>query len=237
MKITSIIVAAGLGRRMEEETSKPYLLLNNKPIIYYTLLKFSKVSEINEIILVVEEKKIEFCKEEIIKRYKLNKVKKVISGGRERQDSVFNGLKEVEKDTHFVLIHDGVRPFIEIKLIKEIISKVKKEKAVTFGRRVSDTLAVKGRNLYISKNLERKNIYTLETPQAFEYSLIWNAYQKAYKDRFYGYDDSSLVVRMGEKVKILENRMMNMKITYKEDLLIGEHLTPFLEINEIYGSI
>ncbi len=151
------------------------------------------------------------------------KVKKIVSGGKRRQDSVYNGLKNINDNIDYILIHDGVRPFINVNDIKRIVDEVKKSKAVTFCVPVRDTM-IENDGDYIKKFVNRDDIMLVQTPQAFEAGLLKDAYRKAYEDMFYGTDDSSLVVRTGKNVKILTGSYNNIKITNREDLLLAETL-------------
>lgn len=224
MKIAAIIAAAGIGKRMEKEVPKQYIDINGKPLIYYTLYKIAFFNRINEIILVVAKDRIDYCQKEIIEKYKIPKVKKIIEGGRERQDSVYHGLKKVNLDTEIVLIHDAVRPFIDSHLLEKVILKAIEEEAAVIGKPINDTIVLKDNHCYIERVLDRRNVYALETPQCFKYDLIIQAYQRAYQDNYYGSDDTSLVVRMGRKVAIVENDKVNIKITYPKDLHLAEYL-------------
>ncbi|MBU0599773.1 2-C-methyl-D-erythritol 4-phosphate cytidylyltransferase [bacterium] len=224
MMVTAIIVAAGVGQRMKKEIPKQYLGIINKPLLFYTLDKIALCPKIDEIIVVVSEDRISYCQKEIVEKYKISKVKEIVKGGKERQDSVYLGLKKVSPSTELVLIHDGVRPLITNVLLEEVILRTMDEDAVVVGKLIRDTMVLKGKSYYIEKTLERKNVYTLETPQCFKYDLIKQAYQKAYQDNFYGTDDTSLVVRIGKKVAIIENNQVNIKVTYPQDLLLVEYL-------------
>ncbi|RKY85776.1 2-C-methyl-D-erythritol 4-phosphate cytidylyltransferase, partial [candidate division KSB1 bacterium] len=178
---------------------------------------------IDEIVVVVPREDVEFVRESI-NRFNLNiKVKKIVSGGKRRQDSVYNGLKNINDNIDYILIHDGVRPFINVNDIKRIVDEVKKSKAVTFCVPVRDTM-IENDGDYIKKFVNRDDIMLVQTPQAFEAGLLKDAYRKAYEDMFYGTDDSSLVVRTGKNVKILTGSYNNIKITNREDLLLAETL-------------
>ncbi|MDI6786653.1 MAG: 2-C-methyl-D-erythritol 4-phosphate cytidylyltransferase [bacterium] len=224
MKVTAIIVAAGLGKRMGENIPKQYLDINGKPLIYYTLHKIAFCSKINDIILVVAEDKIHYCLKEIIEKYRIPKIKEIIAGGEKRQDSVYHGLKKVDLDTEIVLIHDGVRPLVDSHLLEKIILKTIEKDATVIGKPISDTIVRRDDLNYIKKILNRKNVYALETPQCFKYGLIMQAYQKAYQENYYETDDTSLVVRMGRKVAIIESDKINIKVTHPKDLYMAEYL-------------
>lgn len=224
MKIAVIIAAAGVSKRMGKGVPKQYVDINGRPLIYYTLYKIASYNQINEIILVVAKDRIDYCQKEIIEKYEIPKVKEIIEGGRERQDSVYRGLKKVDLDTEIVLIHDAVRPFIDSYLIEKVILKTVEGGAAVIGKPINDTIVLKDNHCYIERILDRRNVYALETPQCFKYDLIIQAYQRAYQDNYYGSDDTSLVVRMGRKVAIVESDKVNIKITHPKDLHLAEYL-------------
>jgi 2-C-methyl-D-erythritol 4-phosphate cytidylyltransferase len=151
------------------------------------------------------------------------KVKRILSGGKERQDSVYKGLLALSKDTDIVLIHDGVRPFISTEKIGKSIEMCKKEKAVILALPVNDTVKRVDEE-YVVTTLDREKLWIAQTPQTFEYKLILEAYKKAIEDSFIGTDDSSLVERLGFKVRVLEGESQNIKITTREDLVLAEKI-------------
>jgi len=221
MKCSVVIVAAGSGKRMKSDISKQYLTINEKPILAHTIEKFENCSYINEIIVVVTESDINYCREQIIAKYNSKKAKKIVIGGSERQISVFNGLKEVDKNTDIILIHDGVRPFIKNIDIIKIIEQTKLYKACVIGVKVKDTIKICDESNNVLETPDRKYLWAAQTPQAFFSDIIINAYQKAFRDNFIGTDDCMIVERTGIKIKMIEGSYDNIKITTPEDLLIA----------------
>ncbi len=209
-----IIVAGGSGSRMNMNINKQFIKINEKEVIAHTIDKFYKNEYIDEIILVVKEDEIDYFKENIIKKYGYKNIK-IALGGKERQDSVYNGLKIVDKNCDMVLVHDGARPFVSKEIIKKAVTETKK--ASVIGVRVKDTIKVVNNNEIISTP-NRNTLWAIQTPQTFKYDLLKIAYKKAYEENFYGTDDSSLVENLGEKVNIIEGSYENIKITTKEDL-------------------
>lgn len=224
MFLSAIIVAAGKGKRMGTKTNKVLLNINAKPILYYTLSVFESMKEIDEIILVVSKADLKYCKEEFIDKYGFKKIKNIVEGGSERQGSVFNGLKAVTKPCDIVLIHDGARPLIEEKTIIKGIEEAKIYKAVGIAVPVKDTIKEVDSNNFVVNTPDRKYLMAIQTPQIFDYNLIYNAHLKAIDDGFSGTDDTVLVERIGSKVKLVEGSYKNIKITTPEDLLIAEAL-------------
>lgn len=225
MQIGAIIAAGGCGKRMNSSTSKQFLRIKGHPIIYYTLKIFESLNFIDEIILVIgsDDKR---QAEEIVSYYKFKKVKIVI-GGKERQDSVYNGLKKLSPKTDIVIIHDGVRPFVTKKMIIESIKSAQSFGAVGVAVPVKDTIKVIGNNNLIKDTPTRSNLRAIQTPQVFKYDLIMRAYEKAFEDGFYGTDDTVLVERLGCPVKLIDGSYENIKITTPEDILIAETFVKF----------
>ncbi len=224
MKNSVIICAAGTGKRMKSNVPKQYLELKGESILYHTISAFEKCKDIDDIVLVTGAKDVDFVCNDIVGRCGFKKVKSVISGGKERQNSVYNGLSNLSEDTDIVLIHDGVRPFISSEDIHNIIEETKIHKACVLGVKVKDTIKVCDDEGYITSTPKRAALWAAQTPQAFEYSLIMKAYKKALEDEIMATDDSMLVERLGVKVKMVEGSYNNIKITTPEDLYMGENI-------------
>ncbi|AFK86000.1 MULTISPECIES: 2-C-methyl-D-erythritol 4-phosphate cytidylyltransferase [Thermoanaerobacterium] len=222
MFISAIVVAAGKGRRMGTKLNKVFLKLNGKPVLYYTLNAFEKLSELDEIVLVVSNDDIDYCRREIVDKYDFKKVKRIVAGGMERQESVFNGLKAVDSRCDIVMIHDGARPFIDKTTLKKGIEESKVYSAVGIAVPVKDTIKVVDDDNFVVATPDRTNLMAIQTPQIFDYKLIYDAHLKAMEDGFLGTDDTVLVERLGHKVKLVEGSYRNIKITTPEDLIISE---------------
>ena len=218
-----VIVAAGTGSRMNMGINKQFIKLEGKEIIAYTIEKFYNNSNIEDIVVVVKEDESEFFKKEILDKYNFKNVK-IAYGGKERQDSVYNGLKLLDEKCDVVLIHDGARPFVSDKIIDKSIEEAKEHKAIVVGVPVKDTRKV----IDIDKNIvdtpNRSVLWAVQTPQTFDYNILIDAYKDAFKNKFYGTDDAMLVERIGYKVKMLEGSYNNIKITTQEDLNIGSQI-------------
>lgn len=232
MKVSAIIVAGGKGVRLSgeyfEEGSeagqfKQFLPLLEKPVLAYSIIVFEKVPQVNEIIVVVPEEKIGYCKA-LVKKCGFKKVCGVIGGGKFRQDSVYNGLLKTGKEKpNIVLIHDGVRPLITPDLIQRCIEEVKKYKAVILAVPVTDTVKL-AKKSFVEKTLERNRLWSVQTPQGFNYDLILKAHKKARSDKFLGSDDASLVERLGHPVRIAEGSNENIKITHFPDFILAKEI-------------
>lgn len=222
--ISVVIAASGMGKRMNADINKQYILLKGKPILAYTIEQFEKNEYIDEIIIVAREEEKQYCLEEVVKKYNFSKVINIVSGGDERQDSVYEGLKAVNKSCSIVLIHDGVRPFIrDVDILNSIDAAIKYGSSV-IGTRVKDTIKIVDRNNHIVDTPDRRILWAVQTPQTFSYELILKAYKHAKDEGFIGTDDSMLVERLGHKVKIIEGSYANIKITTPEDLKLAELL-------------
>jgi len=222
--VYAIIVAAGKGLRMNRPTPKQYLDLGGVPLLSRTLLTFDGCVSIDKIILVVPAGDISFCVEKIINPSGIRKKITPVAGGQDRQDSVYNGLLAVNKKKSTVVIHDGVRPFVSPDQIEECSKQAVLNGACILGLPVSDTLKIVNSPGYIEKTLERDSIWLAQTPQAFNYALIKKAHDSARKNGFKGTDDASLVERLGEKVKIINGSINNIKITTPADLAIARSI-------------
>ena len=218
-----IIVAAGSGSRMNMGINKQFIKLKDKEIIVYTLEKFYKHKNIDEIVVVVKEQEAEFFKKEIIDKYNFKNIK-IAYGGKERQNSVYNGLKMLDKKCDIVLVHDGARPFISQQLIDNCIEEAKSHNAVVVGVPVKDTIKVINEDNDIVDTPERSKLWAVQTPQTFNYDILVKSYEDAFKNKFYGTDDAMLVERIGYKVKMIEGSYNNIKITTQEDLNIGTQI-------------
>lgn len=223
MRVTALIPAAGSGERIGGKINKQFIEISGKPILVYTLEKFEECKSIDEVILILPQRWLEYGRSQIVARFGLQKVKRIIPGGRERQDSVYQGLKAIEEKTDIVLIHDGVRPFIRPDKIEDSIRLCQQFGAVILALPVRYTVK-EIRDGAVVKTLDRDLLWEIQTPQTFRYPIILEAYSKAMKEGFYSTDDSALVERVGYKVRILEGQWDNIKITSPWDLELAKLL-------------
>lgn len=220
--VAAIIVAAGRGTRMGSELPKQYMTIAGKTILDTTLYKFEKSNDINEIILVVNKDDIEFVKDEIAPFY--SKIAHVVPGGKTRTESVYQGLKKVRKNSDIVLIHDGVRPFISYTLISTCIENALVYKACIPVIDVVDTIKEVSDDGAVVKTFDRKSLKAVQTPQAFDYSILRECYENAMTEDVEFTDDASIVEYYGYKVKTVEGLSKNIKITTPLDLRMAEIL-------------
>ena len=216
MSVCAIVPAGGSGTRMGGTVPKQFQSLNGKPILYHTIKTLQNCETISEIILVVPEKEYETANTDWLG--KLEIVKKVVIGGEQRQDSVYTGFCEVSQDSEIVLVHDGVRPFLSQKMIADSIDAAREYGAAITAIPVHDTIKRVDTSGLVSQTIDREGLWRVQTPQAFRYSLLLDAFNKAKSENFYGTDEGALIEHLGEPVKIVEGLEQNIKITRPEDL-------------------
>jgi 2-C-methyl-D-erythritol 4-phosphate cytidylyltransferase len=222
--VAAVIVAAGKGVRMQEPLRKQYLSLAGLPILARTLLIFSGCDLVDHIYLVIPKDDSDFCRKKIISQVKVNRDIDLVSGGARRQDSVYNGLQKVDPNCSIVVIHDGVRPFVNNDQLVATIKGARKFGACILGVPAYDTLKQVDAGDNIVHTLQRDTIWLAQTPQTFRCDLIKKAHKKAREEGYRGTDDASLVERLGEPVKMIRGSRGNIKITHKEDLVIAHCL-------------
>lgn len=220
--ISAIVLAGGRGKRMNYHKSKQFIEIKGKPVLVYTLEKFIYNKSIDEVILVLPEDEVDYCKKEVLQRYSL-KVDRIVIGGKERQDSVFNALEAMEK-ADIVLIHDGARPFISEKIIEEGIKYANIYGAAAPGVTPKDTIKIKNEDNISVDTPDRNTLVAVQTPQCFKYDEIYQCHRKIKEENAIVTDDTSVVERYGHKVYLYEGDYTNIKITTPEDLILAERL-------------
>ena len=220
--ISAIVLAGGRGKRMNYHKSKQFIEIKGKPVLVYTLEKFIYNKSIDEVILVLPEDEVDYCKKEVLQKYSL-KVDRIVIGGKERQDSVFNALEAMEK-ANIVLIHDGARPFISEKIIEEGIKYANIYGAAAPGVTPKDTIKIKNEDNISVDTPDRNTLVAVQTPQCFKYDEIYKCHRKIKEENAIVTDDTSVVERYGHKVYLYEGDYTNIKITTPEDLILAERL-------------
>ena len=218
---TAVIVAAGKGKRMGTDISKQFLPLCGKEILTHTVEVFEKADRIRDIVLVTGTDSLQDV-QDMVWEYGWQKVISVVAGGKERQDSVWNGLQAVSEDTEIVLIHDGVRPFVTEEILDLSIETAVEMGGCAAGVPAKDTIKVCNSENIAIDTPDRSTLWQIQTPQTFRKELIVKAYEQAKAEGFLGTDDASLAENSGYSVKVIMGSYRNIKITTKEDLLIGE---------------
>ncbi|MDQ0233012.1 2-C-methyl-D-erythritol 4-phosphate cytidylyltransferase [Metabacillus malikii] len=219
MNYQVIVPAAGSGKRMGAGMNKQFIELNEIPVIIHTLKVFESHQLCTGIILVINEQEREIFNG-LITAYQLSKVVALVSGGVERQMSVYNGLLAV-KGSEYVLVHDGARPFITHSQINNLLNEAIISGAATLAVPVKDTIK-RVKNNQVVDTIERESVWSIQTPQAFLISNIIQAHKLAIEGNYLGTDDASLLERIGKPVKIVMGDYRNIKLTTPEDLLVAK---------------
>ena len=227
-RCAAIVLAAGAGKRMQSEVKKQFLLIKDKPVVYYSLKAFEE-SFVDEIVLVTSEDDIELCRQEIVEQYGFTKVKQIVAGGKERYHSVAAGLEQIE-NVDYVFIHDAARPMLTLEILERAYDCVKETEACVVGMPVKDTIKIADAGGYIAQTPDRNLVWMIQTPQVFRYELIKEAYDKLItqeselKKQGINITDDAMVVETLTKhfVKLVEGSYENIKITTPEDLSIAE---------------
>lgn len=218
----ALIVAAGKGKRMGNERGKQFLPLLDKPVLAHTLISFEQAVSVDAVIVITTEENLNKCRS-VIDKFNISKVSKVVVGGKERQDSVYQGLvtaREIE-GVDVVMVHDGARPLVEPELINRVAGGIADFDGAIAGIPAKDTIKLVKDGLIV-ETLDRMQTWQIQTPQAFYFETLLRAHEKAKSEGFYGTDDSVLVERIGGKIKVVLGSEENIKITTPADLIIAE---------------
>lgn len=231
----AVVLAGGKGSRMNSSTPKQYLMLKDKPILYYSL-KAMEDSFVDAVILVCGSNEEQYCQKNIVERYALKKVCSIVCGGKERYDSVMNGLFEIERleiaaENACVYIHDGARPCIDAELLKECRSSVERYGACVPAVPVKDTIKFTDNEGFCAGTPKRSSLMAVQTPQCFDFDRILEAYSAMKEARDGGADissvtDDAMVAECygGMKVKLCRGSYNNIKITTPEDIKMAEQI-------------
>jgi len=246
MKIALILVAAGEGKRVGGKTPKQFQKIHGKPLLAYSLERFTKIKDLAEVVLAVPHGKEKWAAK--LLKLPLKRFRKVefVAGGKTRQESVFNALQRLSDSITHVLVHDGVRPFVNSKKVAELIGMLKTEEAVILASPATDTVKRVAPRLRsrsgpdgpsgpmagfstsnaVAETLNRREIFLAETPQGFKKEILLQAHLEAQKKGFTFSDDSALVEATGRRVAICPNDGKNLKITGPADLALARLLLP-----------
>lgn len=229
-RCTAVVLAAGQGKRMGGKVQKQYLELHGKPILYYSLAAFQNSPLIDSIILVTGSEQMAWCKEELVHKYNLTKVDTITTGGAERYTSVWNGLQVIEEDMTqadregIVFIHDGVRPFIDEGILARTLEAASEYKACVAAMPVKETIKLADENDFVESTPARNRLWGIQTPQVFDFPLVFEAYRAAIESGRIDMTDDAMIVEnfTDVKVKLVEGSYENIKITTPGDLGIAE---------------
>jgi 2-C-methyl-D-erythritol 4-phosphate cytidylyltransferase len=221
MKTTAVIVAAGTSVRFGGPVPKQFMPMNGRPLLTWTVERFDKTQLISDIILVVAQEQLVWVAEKVVFPYRFKKPVKITRGGASRQESVLMGLEATPVSTKLVAIHDGARPLTSPRDIDAVIELAGREKAAILAVRVPDTVK-RVKDSYVLSTQDRNDLWLAQTPQVFDYDLIIEAHRRAARDGVTVTDDAALVEASGFKVRAVEPRLANFKVTTREDLRAAE---------------
>ena len=225
MKNVAIILAGGKGKRMNAPVSKQFIEIDEKPLIYYTIKKFEQCKMVNEIIIVLPKDEIDYFNTKIQSRFNFN-ISKIVEGGAERSDSVYNALKAIE-NANVVLIHDGARAFVSNKIIEDGINFAYEFGAAAPGVVPKDTIKVRNENSFSKETPIRESLFAIQTPQCFNYSMIKECHERIQKETICVTDDTMVVEHYGNKVYLYEGDYKNIKLTTEEDLILAREFVKY----------
>ena len=220
-KFTAIVLAAGSGKRMEQEVPKQYMNIGGAPLMSHCLRTFQE-SKVTQIVLVVAPGDVEKCRKEIIERYHIDKCIAIVEGGEERYDSVYAGLQAINDG--YVLIHDCARAFVTEDIIHRCMSAVALYESCVVGMPTKDTIKITDTHRKVLDTPDRSTVWTVQTPQCFEYNLIRGAYDKIMPNVDTSITDDAMIVEMAtdHDVHMIQGSYMNIKVTTPEDATFGE---------------
>ena len=223
-KVCTLIPAAGKGSRMAHSVKKPYLELAQKPILAHTIQRFERNSAVDAIFVIVDQADFNECHATVLGPYAFTKVQKLVEGGETRQMSVYNGIRALSADVDFVIVHDGVRPFVTDEVIFACLAAADECGAAVAAVPVKDTIKIANTDGFIVETPAREQLWAVQTPQVFRKSLLEEAHQAAQAQQLTATDDASLVEQLGFPVKLVKGSYANLKITTPVDLQIAEVL-------------
>lgn len=218
VKAAAIVPAAGSGTRMGMKTKKQFLALDGVPLLGYALKTMEAYPAVQDIVIVACPGEEGYCRTAVVEKLGLNKVAAIVPGGKERQDSVYNGLLALSPEFDIVVVHDGVRPLFSLDILASVISAAETYGAATCAVPAKDTVKLAGEDNFVTRTLPRDCTWLVQTPQAFRYELIVEAHRRARSDNLLATDDAALVESIGGRVKIVMGSYDNIKITTPEDL-------------------
>ncbi|HKJ33693.1 MAG TPA: 2-C-methyl-D-erythritol 4-phosphate cytidylyltransferase [Balneolales bacterium] len=228
-KVAVIIPSAGSGKRFKSELPKPYVLLKGRPILQRTVDLFTSIPSVKQIIIPTS-KALQERSRELFRDYSLPV--NVIEGGSTRQYSIQNAISHIDENIDLIAVHDAVRPFVTKKTVENCCEEALNVGGAVVGIKVKDTIKKVDQNRFVIETPDRNTLWQCQTPQIFRKNIFIEAYEHAYKNKFIGTDDASVVEFYGKPVKMIEGNSENIKITYPLDLLIAESLIQ----NEITGN-
>lgn len=223
-RVAAVIPAAGEGRRMGGPLEKQFLRLGGIPLLAHTLKTFESSPLVQGIVVVVPKNRLELVREKILEQYKISKLLALVEGGPQRQDSVRNGLEALEPGWELVVVHDGARPLVSLELIARCVGEAFLHGAAIAAVPATDTVKELDGEGFVERTPPRQRLWMVQTPQAFRYEWLLRAHKEAQKNGFLGTDDSSLLERLGYRVKVVQGSYENIKVTTRADLKLAQEI-------------
>ncbi len=217
LEVGVVIAGGGKGARMGGNVPKQFLTLNRRPILLRSIDVFRTLRSVREIVVVVPAPHIDRVRR-MIARASLGTVCRIVAGGKERQESVWNGMCGFLREPDILLVHDAVRPLVSARVVREVIREADRHGAAVVGVPVKDTIKVEESAGFYARTLNRANLWAVQTPQGFRSELLFRAHRAARKARYVGTDEASLIERLGLPVRIVRGDYSNIKITTPEDM-------------------
>jgi len=231
--VSAIVLAGGSGSRMNSSTAKQYMELCGIPVVTHALKTFQQSEAVDEIILVTRKEDLEYAETELVRKYDLTKVTRIIPGGKERFDSVWQGIQatahfsaDPEKEEDVILIHDGARPFVLERMIRDSIAAALNYGACTVAVPVKDTIKVVNKEGFGIDTPDRSTLYQVQTPQTFRREVIEEAHRHFHAEPRPRITDDTMLVEeyLKKNIYIVEGDYRNLKITTPEDMILAEAL-------------
>lgn len=220
--VAAVVPAGGSGTRMGNEVPKQFLQLGDVPLLIHALRVFESSRMIAEIVVVVPRDAVAYCQQELLPQFAFSKISTVIAGGARRQDSVWNGLQAVDGRTNIVVVHDAVRPFVTGVMVEQVVERARTSGAAIAAIPLHDTVKRATPDGMIETTLDRQQLWSAQTPQAFKLELLREAHRSSWQSGVEATDDAFLVEQIGHHVSIVNGSPDNIKITRPEDLMMGE---------------
>ncbi len=217
-RVAALIPAAGSGQRMGGPMPKPYRILGDREILARTLDVFETCDAIDEVWLVVSADQTDYCRRKIVDQYGFQKVKGLVAGGAERQESVWRGLQQVSPEVSLVVVHDGVRPFVTTSMLCEALAQAEQYGAATVAIPLKDTLKRVSPAGVVEATVSREQLWRTQTPQVFRRELLTEAFEHAAEQGLQLTDEAGLVEALGRPVHVVLGLEQNVKITTPDDL-------------------
>lgn len=222
MKVSVVVPASGISRRLGLDTPKQFLKIKEKPLLVWTLENLEQSESVDEIILVVSESMTSFVSQEIVNGFNFKKVKHIVVGGAKRCHSVYNGLQHVSQDIDLIAIHDAARPSFDVLLLEQAFESAMNHGSAVFAIPIHDTVKKVDSNLKVMETIDRENLFRIQTPQIFKKNEIINAYHQAMKNQYLATDDAGMMEYAGYDVYLFPSNEKNIKVTTLEDISIIE---------------